>query len=112
MALLAGSLLGLPSLSRVVEVDAFAVVMGVTGGFVIVIFFSFWAKTYGRAQLGRIQGTAQMMTVLASAIGPLLLAGCHALTGAYASVFYLLAGVVGLLGLAAWFVKLPNMGRT
>jgi hypothetical protein len=60
----------------------------VAGGFVIVIFFSFWAKTFGRAQLGRIQGTAQMMTVLASAIGPLLLAKCHAWTGSYASVFY------------------------
>jgi MFS family permease len=108
MALLAGALLGLPSLRAVGHVAAFAVVMGVAGGFVIVIFFSFWAKTYGRAQLGRIQGTAQMMTVLASAIGPLLLAKCHAWTGSYAAVFYSLAGIVCLLGLAAWGVRLPR----
>lgn len=111
MALLMGALLGLPSLKTVGQVDVFAVVMGVSGGFVIVIFFSFWAKTYGRAQLGRIQGAAQMMTVLASALGPLLLAKCHTWTGSYASVFYLLAGMVGVLGLAAWVVKLPALQR-
>lgn len=108
MALLAGALLGLPMLRTVGQVYLFAVVMGVAGGFVIVIFFSFWAKTFGRAQLGRIQGTAQMLTVLASALGPLLLAKCHAWTGSYASVFHLLAGVVALAGVAAWFVRLPR----
>jgi len=108
MALLAGALAGLPSLKTVGQVDLFAVVMGVAGGFVIVIFFSFWAKTFGRAQLGRIQGAAQMITVLASALGPLVLAQCHAWTGSYVTVFYLLAGVVALAGLAAWWVRLPR----
>ena len=112
MGLLAGALVGLPSLKTVGQVDLFAVVMGVAGGFVIVIFFSFWAKTFGRAQLGRIQGTAQMMTVLASGLGPLLLAKCHAWTGSYAALFYLLAGVVSLLGLAAWCVWLPERTAT
>lgn len=108
MALLALALTGLPSLKTVTQVDAFAVVMGLAGGFVIVIFFSFWAEAFGRAHLGRIVGTAQMMTVLASAVGPLLLAKCHAATGSYAMVFYVVAGIVVLLALAAWFVKLPR----
>jgi MFS family permease len=108
MILLAGALLALPSLRTVSHVDAFAVVMGLAGGFVIVIFFSFWAKTYGRAQLGRIQGTAQLLTVIASAVGPLLLAQCHKWTGSYASVFYVLAGVVTLLGIAALGVSMPQ----
>jgi MFS family permease len=107
MLLLAAALLGLPSLQTVPQVDAFAVVMGLAGGFVIVIFFSFWAEAFGRAHLGRIVGTAQMMTVIASAIGPLLLAKCHAVTGSYAVVFYTLATVVVALALAAWFVRLP-----
>ncbi len=107
LALLAGALTGLPLLKTVGQVYMFAVVMGVAGGFVIVIFFSFWAKTYGRAQLGRIQGTAQMMTVLASAIGPLLLAKCQAWTASYAAVFYVLAGVVAVVAIAAWVVKVP-----
>ncbi len=108
MAMLAAALIGLPWLRTVPQVDAFAVVMGIAGGFVIVIFFSFWADAFGRQHLGRIVGTAQMMTVLASAVGPLLLAQCHAMTGSYAAVFYVLAGVVLLLGVAAWFVKLPR----
>ena len=108
MALLAVALLGLPSLTTLPQVDAFSVVMGLAGGFVIVIFFSFWAKAFGRAHLGRIVGTAQMMTVLASAVGPLLLAQCHALTGSYAAVFYALAAAVALLGVAAWWVRVPG----
>ena len=108
MSLLALALIGLPSLRTLAQVDAFSVVMGLTGGFVIVIFFSYWAKAFGRAHLGRIVGAAQMLTVLASAVGPLLLAQCHALTGSYAAVFYVLAGVVALLGLAAWWVRAPQ----
>jgi MFS family permease len=111
MGLLAGALLGLPWLRAVWQVDIFAVVMGLAGGFVIVIFFSFWARTYGRAQLGRIQGTAQMLTVLASALGPLVLAKCHAWTGSYVPVFYVVAAAVLVLGLAAWFVPLPRRLR-
>ena len=108
MSLLAVALIGLPSLTTVPQVDAFAVVMGLAGGFVIVIFFSFWAEAFGRAHLGRIVGTAQMMTVLASAVGPLLLAKCHAATGSYAAVFYIVAAVVTLLAIVAWFVKIPR----
>lgn len=108
MGLLAGALAGIPWLRAVWQVDIFAIVMGVAGGFVIVIFFSFWARTYGRAQLGRIQGMAQMLTVLASALGPLLLAKCHAWTGSYMTVFYIVAAVVMLLGVAAWIVPLPR----
>jgi MFS family permease len=108
MLLLATALVSLPWLRTVPQVDAFAVVMGLAGGFVIVIFFSFWAETFGRVHLGRIVGTAQMLTVLASAVGPILLAQCHALTGSYAAVFYVLAGIVSVLGLAAWGVKLPR----
>ena len=79
---------------------AYAIVMGVVGGFVMVIFFSFWGRAYGRAHLGRIQGAAQILTVLASAGGPLVLAQCMAYTGSYATALYGLAVVVGVLGLA------------
>jgi MFS family permease len=108
MVLLAVALSGLPWLRTVAQVDAFATVMGIAGGFVIVIFFSFWADAFGREHLGRIVGTAQMMTVLASAVGPMLLAKCHALTNSYAAVFYALAGVVSVLAIGAWCVKAPQ----
>jgi MFS family permease len=108
MALLCGSLAALPRVSTQAHVVAYAIVMGLSGGFVMVIFFSFWGRAYGRAQLGRIQGAAQILTVLASAVGPLLLAQCVALTGSYASAFYALAVVVGGLGVAAATVPLPS----
>jgi MFS family permease len=82
--------------------------MGLAGGFVMVIFFSFWGRAYGRAHLGRIQGAAQILTVLASAIGPLVLAQCVAWTGSYAMAFYVLASIVAALGVAAALVPLPE----
>jgi len=78
---------------------------------VIVIFFSFWADTFGRNQLGRIQGSAQMLTVLASAIGPLLLAKFHEWSGNYSTVFYVLGAAVVVLGICAWLVKVPGQAE-
>ena len=107
MLLLTSSLAALPHVATQAQVMAYAVVMGLAGGFVMVVFFSFWGRAYGRAHLGRIQGAAQILTVLASAVGPLLLAQCVAWTGSYAAAFYALAAVVALLGLAAVFVPVP-----
>lgn len=111
MALLMGALLALPHVTTRAHVALYAVVMGVAGGFVMVIFFSFWSYAFGRAHLGKIQGAAQTMTVIASAIGPLLLAECVARTGSYALMFYLLAVVVGVLGISAWFVSSVRYGE-
>lgn len=108
MCLLAGALLALPHITSQFHVVVNAVAMGLAGGFVIVIFFSFWSRAYGRAHLGKIQGAAQALTVVASAIGPLLLAECVTRTGSYAIMFYLLAVVVVILGLLAWFVTMPG----
>lgn len=112
MSLLALSLLALPHVRTQAHVAAYASVMGVAGGFVMVIFFSFWSRAFGRAHLGKIQGAAQTLTVLASAIGPLLLAECVTRTGSYAVIFYLLALIVGVLGIAAWFARVPSNWRS
>lgn len=109
MALLAGGLAALPHLRTPGQVDAQAVLMGLAGGFVMVLFFGVWAACYGRAHLGKIQGAAQLLTVVFSALGPVLLADCAALTGSYAFIFRLLAVVVGVLALAAWRVRLPDL---
>jgi cyanate permease len=107
MSLLAASLLALPHLRTQAQVMAYAVVMGLAGGFVMVVFFAFWGRAYGRAHLGRIQGAAQALTVLASAVGPLLLARCVEWTGSYATAFHVLAVLVALLGAAAAVVRVP-----
>jgi MFS family permease len=89
------------------HVVLYALVMGLAGGFVIVIFFSFWSRVYGRRHLGQIQGAAQTLTVVASALGPIVLAKCLELTGSYAAIFYLLSAIVVILGVFAWFVPIP-----
>ena len=109
MVLLAGSLFALPHVSTQMHVTIYAAVMGLAGGFVIVIFFSFWSAAYGRKHLGKIQGAAQALTVIASALGPLVLAQTHTRTGSYASNFYVLTVVVLVLALLAWLVKVPKL---
>jgi MFS family permease len=106
--LLSGALIALPHVSTMAHVMAQAMTMGVAGGFVMVVFFSFWGRAYGRTHLGRIQGVAQALTVLASAIGPLLLAWCARTTGSYADAFYALAAALAVLALAAAIVRMPS----
>ena len=89
-----------------------ATAMGLGGGLVMVIFFSVWPRVYGRRHLGRIQGAAQALTVLASAVGPLLLAWCVEWTGSYDAVFYLLAAVIAVTGVAALLTPLPSPTRS
>ena len=108
LLLLIGALMALPHVTTFGHVVAQAVAMGVSGGFVMVVFFSFWGKAYGRTHLGRIQGAAQALTVFASAIGPLLLARSAAMTGSYAGAFYVLAAMLALLALAALIVRVPD----
>jgi MFS family permease len=109
MVLLASSLAALPHVSTQMHVVIYAAVMGLAGGFVIVIFFSFWSAAYGRKHLGKIQGVAQSLTVIASALGPLILAETVSRTGSYASIFYLLTVVVIVLALLAWLVEVPKL---
>lgn len=108
MFLLMVALIALPSVQTVGHVMAYATVMGLAGGFVTVLFFAFWSRVYGRRELGRIQGSAQAMTVFASAVGPLLLAFSKDATGSYAACFYGIAILVGLLACASWVVPVPD----
>jgi MFS family permease len=102
----------LPYLSSVTHVMAWAAAMGIGGGVVMVLFFSVWPRVFGRHHLGRIQGLAQALTVVASAIGPLLLAWCVTSTGSYATMFHVLAVAVLAAALAAVVVMLPPPGPT
>jgi MFS family permease len=108
LLVLALGLAALPHVTTIGQVMAWATAMGLGGGLVMVLFFSVWPRVYGRAHLGRIQGAAQAMTVLASAIGPLLLAACVEWTGSYAGMFNILAGVIGLTAFGALVTPMPS----
>ena len=70
MFIYAAALAALPLLTTETQLWIFAVLIGLSGGMITVIFFAVWRQAFGPAHLGRIQGAAQMLTVLASAIGP------------------------------------------
>jgi MFS family permease len=108
MAALAVALVLLPLVRTYTHVLIYGAIMGIAGGVVTVVFFSVWGQVFGRAHLGRIQGCAQMMTVFASAVGPLVLAETLRSTGSYNLIFNLLAVLTVVLGGAAWFVALPS----
>jgi MFS family permease len=101
------ALVALPFIITLAQLWIFAALIGLSGGMITVMFFAIWRR-FGAAHLGRIQGAAQMLTVLASAIGPLLFAKCAAVTGSYAPVILILAPCVFLVGLAALRVELPG----
>jgi MFS family permease len=108
LAVLAAGVAALPHLTTIGQVMAWATAMGLGGGLVMVLFFSVYPRVYGRAHLGRIQGVAQAMTVLASAIGPLLLAWCVEWTGSYAAMFNILAAAIGIAAVSAAVTPLPR----
>ena len=72
-------------------------VWGVTNGIV-------WARTYGLASLGRIQGLASAATIAAAAAGPLPLAISDGATGSYAAglLFLLVSAALALAAALAW----------
>ena len=108
MFLYAVALAVLPLLTTHVQLWSFATLIGLSGGMITVIFFAVWRRAFGAVHLGRIQGAAQMLTVLASAVGPLLFAKSASWTGSYFPAVWLLAPCVLLLGIAAFRVALPD----
>jgi MFS family permease len=106
--ILAAGVFVLPHVSTRVHVMAWAIAMGLGGGLVMVLFFSVWGRVFGRLHLGRIQGAAQALTVVASAIGPLLLAWCLERTGSYTAMFQVLSAAIAAVAFAALLVSIPD----
>lgn len=103
------ALVMLPFIKTFAHLWIFAALVGGAAGFITVVFFSIWGQAFGRFHLGRIQGAAQLLTVVSSAVGPLLFAKCAAKTGSYTPVLLALAAVVFVLAILAWRVSLPAL---
>jgi len=108
MLLLSGGLAAFPQVRTIPQLVLYALVLGIAGGLITVVHFAFYAQTFGRTHLGRIQGAAQVLTVLASAVGPLLLAEYRRQTGSYDLLFQGGALLAVLLGTCAWLTPLPR----
>lgn len=105
----AGALAWLPFVTGHAQLWCFGALMGLAGGSIVVVFFAVWAQAFGRAHLGRIQAAAQFVTVIASAVGPLLFARGQAFFGSYSPVLLALAPVVLVFAVAGWRVQLPRL---
>jgi len=107
------ALLVLPFVRILPQLWGFAALAGVSGGMVTVLFFAVWRQVFGPAHLGRIQGAAQMLTVFASAVGPLVFANSARMFGSYSPTLLFLSPIVLFFGIAAWRTKihiLPEPG--
>jgi MFS family permease len=117
MALLALALVAFPLIRQQPDVaDSSSVaalvidglILGGSGGIVTVVFFALYNRLYGRRHLGQIQGSAQVLSVFASAAGPLLLAWCREQSGSHLFLFETMAGMAILFAIACWVVPLPT----
>ncbi len=86
----------------------YGVGLGIASGAVALLFFATWGKLFGTRELGRIQSVAQMQTVLASALGPLVFSWGKQQTASYSFVFHCLALVVFTMSLISWFTPVPQ----
>ncbi len=108
MAVMAAALFMLPMAKTETAIYANAIVMGAAGGLVTVVFFAIWTQAFGKMHLGRIQSAAQMLTVVASAVGPLVVAMAQTQTGSYLSAYRWFAPVAALWAVAVAFTPLPD----
>ena len=104
-------LFGLPVLTSSTQVVLLFSVYGICGGAFAVLFFAGYGQAFGASELGKIQGTAQVMGVIASALGPMLLAETEALTGSYFPVLTYLGPIAVAFAVVAWFTPMPRPGE-
>lgn len=112
LGLMAVSLIAFIYVQNRPQLYAQAAIMGLASGFVMVLFFAIWGRAYGPKHVGLIQGTAQAMTVLASALGPKVFTAVHEQTHSYLPIFWGLAVVVVGVGVWCGMVQLPNLAKT
>jgi MFS family permease len=107
MLVLAGSLAAFPGLQTMTHAVLYGTALGVSGGIITVIFFTAYGQAFGRTHLGAIQAAVQVVSVLASATGPVLLTWSK--SQGSTSLFFNISAVVAILlaGLAL-LIKLPD----
>jgi MFS family permease len=105
VVLLAASLVAFPSVASVPAAAGYAALLGASGGVITVVYFAVYGHTYGRTHLGSIQAAVQVLTVLSSAAGPVVLAACREWYRTTDPFFYGFAAAAAALAIVAWFVR-------
>jgi predicted MFS family arabinose efflux permease len=105
---LAGSLAALPLARTMTQLYWYAAAVACSGGVVTVVFFIVWRQMYGAAHVGQIQGAAQLLTVVASALSLWLFPAAKEWFGSYVPLLQILAAAAALLAVWVWFVPAPR----
>ena len=90
------------------QVITHAGIFGFCGGVFSVLFFTGFGQAFGHTHLGKIQGCAQALAVIASALGPWWLADVQQRLGSYFFAMTSAAPVFALVAICAWFTKIPS----
>ncbi len=106
--LFALALFAFPVVTTKLQVYCYAYTLAAAGGGMTVCFFAVYRRAFGPARLGSIQGVAQMLTVLFSAVGPLIFASTKVRLGSYASLFPTAAAIALVLAVLTWLVGMPK----
>lgn len=112
MALLAITLGAFPFVETLPQAYAYTIAFATAGGFITVCFFTVWRRGFGPAHLGQVQGAAQMLTVVFSALGPQLFASVQARMHSYLPLFTWLGASAAALAVATLVIGLPEVGHT
>jgi hypothetical protein len=73
-----------------------------------VLFFTSFGKTFGPKHLGKIQGVAQALAVIASALGPWWLASHQEIEGSYFSAMSMMVIPFAIVTVLAWLTRMPE----
>jgi MFS family permease len=112
MAILAVSLFIFPVVRSKEMAIGYAALLGASGGIITVVWFALYGHTYGRPHLGGIQGVAQILSVLASAAGPVALSGSREYLGGSGWYFYLFGGASVIFAILSWRVRPPVLAKS
>lgn len=108
LLILSLSLAMFPWIEQTWHVVLYALFFGAAGGILTVVYFAIWRHAFGAQHLGSIQAAAQIPTVLASALGPVLIAVSESMTGSFLQAFVGTAIMAALFSIVAWFTPVPN----
>jgi MFS family permease len=106
MLAFAASLALFPAVTTPAQVVLYAALLGTAGGLITVVFFAVYGHAFGRTHLGQVQAVVQVITVFASALGPVLLTACKEHFGSFDVLFQAVVPPAVGLGVAAWAVPL------
>ena len=102
----------LPFVRSLPGISLYGVGMGVSGTITTVLFFTIWSRAFGRQHLGQIQSVAQLLTVMASAAGPVIFARSLEQFGSYSPAFMTLAIVSSGFAVWSWCISVPDPAQS